>query len=381
MRKPQKATRSIFFANLGNDPKNQLSKIAKIGITDVVRKFTDLSKIPEGNYLIVMKRWSGNSFDGVPIANARYPLGGGYILLCDQNCIVIDPGINFFQAFQEMGFKPADIDVILITHNHLDHRKDLTRISSAFLRSFNASKKHKSIIPKKITLYLNNNTRVTLSAALDHINAEILEPVNDFANLRGDFIKFKPVAVDHPQEVTHPDFQNEPSYGFIFKIQVPKDLILGITGDTRYFEDLEEEFKSVSVLATHIGSIDQSNNHLKLEGVLKLANSLKRLTHLIMTEYDYDEFHLENNRVKTTDFIKSELKKKSVRVISGDVSLRMNLNNRKVFVPCSICNKSMLNNFLYCVNKCKKPIWFDIKNIVEKEEVDEFGQGIHYSVK
>ena len=61
-------------------------------------------------------------------------LGGGYLLYSTNEtgtvelCVAIDPGFDFIRNLFHCGFSLSDIDVILLSHSHLDHIRDFESI-------------------------------------------------------------------------------------------------------------------------------------------------------------------------------------------------------------------------------------------------------------
>jgi len=81
-----------------------------------------------GLYLIGLQRWNSSS-----PAQGR-SVGGGYLLyhINDKGTvdlgIAIDPGFDFVRNLFHMGFSISDIDIVLISHSHVDHVRDFESI-------------------------------------------------------------------------------------------------------------------------------------------------------------------------------------------------------------------------------------------------------------
>lgn len=79
-------------------------------------------------HFLGLQRWNS-----ISPAEGR-SLGGGYILYrTDKDgvvdlCVVIDPGFDFIRNLFHCGFSLSDIDVILLSHSHLDHIRDFESI-------------------------------------------------------------------------------------------------------------------------------------------------------------------------------------------------------------------------------------------------------------
>lgn len=78
----------------------------------------------DGLYFLGLQRWNSSS-----PAQGR-SVGGGYLLYhtnrngCVDMGIAIDPGFDFVRNLFHMGFSLSDIDIVLISHAHIDHIRD-----------------------------------------------------------------------------------------------------------------------------------------------------------------------------------------------------------------------------------------------------------------
>ena len=76
-----------------------------------------------------LRRWQ--SFTPALSAPQKVSRGGGYFVFKSkgdgsvEKGVVIDPGLYFLENFFEEGFSIQDIDAVLLTHHHIDHRDDL----------------------------------------------------------------------------------------------------------------------------------------------------------------------------------------------------------------------------------------------------------------
>ncbi|NOR48936.1 MAG: tetratricopeptide repeat protein [Methanosarcinaceae archaeon] len=99
----------------------------------------DTNKQIDDDFLMILKGWSSS----IPLVSGRINeyfegnicKGGGYFIRWKGAGLVIDPGINFLENFHENKFHMADIDIVLITHNHLDHNYELLQINDAFYQT------------------------------------------------------------------------------------------------------------------------------------------------------------------------------------------------------------------------------------------------------
>ena len=87
----------------------------------------DVGKESEGHSLdfVCMRRYS-SFFPFLPRPSAfRAPGGGYFVKACEPGCepfgIAVDPGPDFIENLYRCGFALADIQMIVITHDHADH--------------------------------------------------------------------------------------------------------------------------------------------------------------------------------------------------------------------------------------------------------------------
>ncbi|HVY78759.1 MAG TPA: MBL fold metallo-hydrolase [Solirubrobacterales bacterium] len=104
-----------------------------------IHRFLMKEKLPQGTplghrspsvELICMRRYS-SPFPLLPRPSAFRALGGGYFLRLherdadghsgDPYGVVVDPGVDFVENLYRSGYSLGDIDMILITHDHVDH--------------------------------------------------------------------------------------------------------------------------------------------------------------------------------------------------------------------------------------------------------------------
>ena len=117
-------------------------------ILELIREGEEISKGPD-----VFWREPDNAKDGIGEGqgelrilrrwNSHTPtlyniLGGGYFLWWGGKGTVIDPGCGFLKLFQsETRYNLGHIDMVIVTHDHLDHCHDLASLISLF-RQYNS---------------------------------------------------------------------------------------------------------------------------------------------------------------------------------------------------------------------------------------------------
>lgn len=86
---------------------------------------------PEQNQIRILRRWNSHT----PSVMDVY--GGGYFLCWNKKGTIIDPGCSFIKMFHELTpYNLGNVNMIIATHDHVDHCQDLGTLLSLF-RQFN----------------------------------------------------------------------------------------------------------------------------------------------------------------------------------------------------------------------------------------------------
>ena len=260
-------------------------------------------------HFLGLQRWNSSS-----PAQGR-SLGGGYLIYyTDDNGridlgIAIDPGFDFVRNLFHVGFSLADIDVVLLSHAHVDHVRDfesmVTLLSELRKRTKNANKEIKRKLHAIMTLgvyrrleYLFDNPRLREfiepyildiekeidaefldKCKFEFIQAEDQSDKSDKAepSKKPNLVRFVPVLPGEngeessrdsrihltiaPTKAYHDDFSEySDSFGFILTIKDPKaesqpHYIFGYTGDTSWSDDIMKQYKECGSLIVHLGSL------------------------------------------------------------------------------------------------------------------------------
>ncbi|MFA6431815.1 MAG: hypothetical protein WCV91_05520, partial [Candidatus Margulisiibacteriota bacterium] len=83
------------------------------------------------NNLRIIHKWNSAS----PLYSRGVSQGGGYFLTLrggkgEVKGVAIDPGYDFFDIFRDLGMGIADIDALILTHDHDDHTQSVEAILS-----------------------------------------------------------------------------------------------------------------------------------------------------------------------------------------------------------------------------------------------------------
>ena len=244
----------------------------------------DTTKQIDDDFLMILKGWSSS----IPLVSGRINeyfegnicKGGGYFIRWKGAGLVIDPGINFLENFHENKFHIADIDIVLITHNHLDHNYELLQINDAF---YQTNKFLKNV--KRQRYILDKETGDVKRSEL-YTDIIDIEPPFDtgttdtgIRNLKEEYnIIVKLFKTEHSKDVEH-------STGAIIELFEEKDddepvIKIGLTSDTKYFPELSEKLVDCDLIIPHFGMLDKKelddenddghDTHLGFNGMKKL---------------------------------------------------------------------------------------------------------------
>ena len=270
-------------------------------------------KQESGLYFLGLQRWNSSS------PAEGYSLGGGYLLYhLDQNNtvsygIAIDPGFDFIRNLFHMGFSLNDIDIVLISHAHIDHIRDFESIVTLLLELAKRKKQYRKVhviltlgIYRRLEYIIENpKLRMHIEPYIIDIDREIETtyfedlPVEDSTDKPNSSFCFEllsnnavsrfqaklPKGNDdytirvRPTRAYHDDFTGySDSFGFLIDIRTlgeDKCMTVGYTGDTKWIypeiEDLIttertnkqarrikgiiEQYNSCDTLVVHLGSL------------------------------------------------------------------------------------------------------------------------------
>jgi ribonuclease BN (tRNA processing enzyme) len=144
----------------------------------VLRRWNSFSPILGRRPLL----WEQEAAEAVWKQIRREIRGGGYFLRWKNFGIVIDPGHNFIENLYQENHSIAEIDAIVITHDHLDHTSDFEAIVDLL---YQYNKRNKKDEPKKISVYLNPTTYRKFSG-----NLKLNDSIKRVKKLKADPAKY-----------------------------------------------------------------------------------------------------------------------------------------------------------------------------------------------
>lgn len=296
------------------------------------------------------------------IAFGMEKLGGGFYFRFNGKGIVVDPGIGFVTLMHQNNIFIDDIDVVIVTHNHLDHNADVRAIAS-LLYDYNRNKSRAveffddffsvNKMKHNIEWYLDDATYEMANSELDKGSYNKLSaflPDTSYDILEG--IKIRVFNTDHIKNCKN-------TYGLVLEFYEDNEVYKwGYTSDTKYFENLNQYLNGCDVCILNISDIYPKdikglvakNSHLGFDGCI---NILKECTFNVAL---ISEFCCMNGDYR------HEIVKSMRKYVSQDVSIFAAEKGMSV----SIDGKSM-----YCSRCGKDELFKDIKCVRPRNEFEE----------
>ncbi|MBU0672029.1 MAG: MBL fold metallo-hydrolase [Candidatus Margulisbacteria bacterium] len=327
--------------------KNQAKLISDLNIP------RSLDRTIGQNMLRTIHKWNS----ATPLFSQGISQGGGYFLTLSNSHgqtkgIAIDPGYDFFTIFRDIGLGIADIDAILITHDHDDHTESVEGILSLLAKynDHNEQKKTKVLDifgSAGVLLKFHGLLSATDLFGNREINFKLLIPGSEITEIEGASLREKhgfTITVNpahHAERWTN----QESSVGIVLHTNIRDaknggNLKIGITGDTRYEVGLGRHYKDTQVLLLNIGSIEKEegkflNQHLGMLGCINLLKEARLGKPLlaILTEFG-EEF--SGKRETISRIIEnwaqpmSGGKSRALKVIPADIHLEVRLEDLNI---------------------------------------------------
>ena len=277
-------------------------------------------------------------------------MGGGFYFRYNGLGIAVDPGIGFTTLMHKHNIFIDDIDVVIVTHNHIDHNCDVSAISS-LLHDFNRNLVNRS---KTYTDFLGYPAvkAHTIDWFLDDTtlknNRELLdqEHVHQLSELTADaYIFSNTIPVDLTISAVHTKHINGSldSYGLRFSFGTPENTyVWGYTSDTAYFEELDTFFADCDVLLLNISDIYVTDmvhsklkrSHLGFTGCEKLITSVRPKLALI------SEFCCTNGdyRFEIIRALRERTNEADTVILPAEIGCKVSISGKDI--ACTLCQKS-----------------------------------------
>lgn len=301
--------------------------------------------------LLCLKGFSSSTPTVHSVAFDAECTGGGLYINYRGLGIVIDPGIGFVNSMHKYGIYINNIDVVIITHDHLDHNADAKIISSLLydLNNYNQRKgkivKHvfelEKIKEHTITWIVDNGTKTMLRK-----NVKIIKSLSSYVGKKSQIvkgnknIKLSAIRTQHIKD-------SEESYGIKLFMNYEEPITIGYTSDTAFFPNLALFYSKTDILIFNVSDIykkdvkgiKDKHSHLGYNGSTKLLKEIKGELAIA------SEFCCTNGdfRLDLVNTLSKEIRKKSsLNIIPGEIGL--NIFIPKLQIECSICRKMVKRN-------------------------------------
>ena len=247
--------------------------------SDKIDKYLNRERTAETNYFLNLRQW--NSFTPILRFREGDPRGGGYYIKWDNSGIAIDPGHGFIQNLFQCGLSIADIDVVIITHDHPDHTQEFPLLIDLLFQL--NKRKPKGTKPKEFSFLLNTSAFSKFAPIIRYETkphlCQILWRHQEIRLGESGSIRVIPTLTKHP-ELGGSDM----GVGLLFNLyqEGKKCCSIGVTSDTAWTPFLVEEFKHTDILIAHLGTVHE-DEILKREfyqkhlGILGLYNLFTQL--------------------------------------------------------------------------------------------------------
>ena len=290
-----------------------------------------------------------------PLFSRGISQGGGYFLTLknthgETKGIVIDPGYDFLDIFRDIGLGIADIDAIIITHDHDDHTQSVEAILSLLAKynDHNSAKKSKVIDifgSPGVMLKFQGALSATDPSGEKEINFKLLVPGSTVTETDHSKTMEKYGFNLHVKQAYHSEMwtNQESSIGVVLETRIrEKDggpICIGITGDTRYEASLGKQYADSQIILLNIGSIEKEegqflSQHLGICGCINFLKEarLGKPTLAILTEFGEE---LKGKRDIISKIIENWAQPMSspetaLKVVPADVHLELKLSDMTI---------------------------------------------------
>lgn len=311
-------------------PKEQQELIEKISNNNLIQqtmqqKYCEKYENEKGkrkwlndNYIMCLKGWSSSTpeFSWMSTENNPKCGGGFYIRYCNHG-IVIDPGINYMENLHRNNLFIQDIDLVIVTHNHIDHNADLLAILDMSYQT-----------GKEIRYYLDAKTYEKCMKEIDEIEKQKSGLVKKIYPDASEQVKNINIPVDGAENIVLKICQTEHNCegSFGFKLYL-NEKIVGYTSDTKCTEPIIDFFKDVDFIIANVSATnekdlvlaEQKQTHLGVTGTYKLLNAMEKDNVVCLLSEFWGG--LGDIRLELVKTLKSYLSDKLVDIIPTDIGI------------------------------------------------------------
>ncbi|HTY13448.1 MAG TPA: MBL fold metallo-hydrolase [Candidatus Omnitrophota bacterium] len=305
------------------------------------------------NVLKTLHKWNSAS----PLYSRGLSQGGGYFLTLrsargDAKGIAIDPGYDFFNILRDTGLGIADLDAIIITHDHDDHTESVESILSLLAKYNDYNKEKRSKVldifgSAGVLLKFHGLLSATDPMGNKEINFNLLVPGNRIRQSGGSLLMDKYGFNLRVNPAFHTELWTgqESAVGVVIETNLTdrndEMLNIGITGDTRYVEGHGKHYTDCQVILLNIGSIEKEegkflSQHLGMLGCINLLKEarLHKPALAVLTEFG-EEFSGKRDTISRiienwAQPLNGGSASRDLRVIPADINLEIKLHDLSI---------------------------------------------------
>jgi tetratricopeptide (TPR) repeat protein len=287
----------------------------------------DVHNLRGENFLLIAQKH--NSFTpAVPTSKRKKSVGGGYFLMWHGKGIAIDPGFDFVTNIYDEGIAISHIDAVIITHSHPDHVNDFMTILT-LLYEFN-DLLPEEIEKKRIDVFLNTGASLRFAGWVDgnkYVRRCDMNKGISTGNQYGYDFKICPTEAHHNE---YGDWESPLG----LQIELDNGFKLGITGDTKWLDNLHTYYSGANLLIAHLGSLEEKElninkkfkerlykNHLGFIGCYQLIREAKPKL-AIISEFGEE---LSNHRKDIAELYHNRLQGEGITCLPGDTNMKIQL--------------------------------------------------------
>lgn len=306
----------------------------------------------EDNFLLILKGMSSSSPWIYNNTTNRKFSGGGFFIRWNGLGIAIDPGYNFIDNLHENRLNIYDIDIVIVTHNHIDHNHDIRLIDDLNKCSWRKTK-------HKIKWYLDESTYNASKYFLEDFSTINSKDTSDESNI----IEYKEQTSirkefqinENCKIIIFPTFhiQNDSAFSndsFGIKIDLLREgkihASLGYTSDTHYEPSITNHLKGSNIIIANISGIYEDDikkinykkRHLGYFGCYSLIKGVEDTLKLFLIS----EFWSGNDDIRfdIAKHLQSECREnssnKKIKVLPADIGMKVSLE--QTYVKCDMCD-------------------------------------------
>lgn len=299
------------------------------------------------NFLVVLKSMSSSSPWIYGYSTNKEYSGGGFFLRWHGFGIAIDPGYNFSTNLHRFGYSILDIDIVIVTHNHIDHNHDI-RILDDLNKSCWKETNH------VIKWYIDKFTYDSSCYFLDDFSMLGATAKSNIVTVGKCCQKYN--VTDSIELQLFPTFHMETNTGYrddTFGVRIElydknKHIsTLSYTSDTKYEKSLESNLKDSDIIIANISGvyeddvkkIDYKKRHLGYYGCINIAEKInKNLKLFLLSEFwsGNDDIRFDIAKYMQNE-LNGELPDSKAKVLPADIGLIVSLTDFSV--KCSRCLK------------------------------------------